>query len=153
MSLHPVRGTWQLLLAAVAATGPIRALAQPTPPKVPFSNQACASISEADLTSLHIPSPVASKPDRAPATLQVDNVCSYTHGGTLEAQVGYQTKGDYDANSQGNRSTKRKTPSDLPGAFYDKQGGLWFTKNGYYVVVSGRSALREPVARIIVKRL
>jgi hypothetical protein len=139
--------------ALALALGPLSAVAQPTPPKVPFSNQPCNSLSETDEASLKIPTPVKAKPDRAPATLPFDNICTYTHGGTREAQVGYQTAIDYDANSSGNRSTSRKAPSDLPGAFYDKQGGLWFATKGYYVVVSGRSALREPVARLIVKKL
>jgi hypothetical protein len=63
------------------------------------------------------------------------------------------TKGDYDLNSHGNRSTTRQAPTDLPGAFYDDQGGLWIAKNGYYVVVSGRQAFREPVARLIAGKL
>ena len=128
-------------------------VAQPTPPKVPFTNQPCNSLSAADEASLKIPTPINAKADRAPAKLPFDNVCTYTHGGTREVQVGYQTKIDYDGNNSGNRSTSRQAPSDLPGAFYDKQGGLWFTTKGYYVVVSGKSALREPVARLIAKKL
>jgi hypothetical protein len=39
------------------------------------------------------------------------------------------------------------------GAFYDKQGGLWFTKNGYNVVVAGGSTYVEKTARIIAGKL
>ncbi len=125
----------------------------PTLPKVPFGNQPCQSLSSADQAALKMTGPVVAKPDRAPATLPFDNMCTYVHGGTRYAQVGYQVKADYDLNSSGNRSTDHQAPGDLPGAFYDKQAGLWFVKNGYYVVVSGRSELREPVARVIAAKL
>ena len=38
-------------------------------------------------------------------------------------------------------------------AFYDAQGDLWITKNGYYLVVSWRQTFREPVARLIAGKL
>src|SRR5215475_5723719 len=137
-------------VAALVLTSGRRVFGQGlTMPKVPFNNTPCASLSAADLAAMKTPTPMDAKPFRAPAKLPFDNVCSYFHGGTLYAQVGYQTKDDYDVNSSSNRSKTRQAPSDLPGAFYDAQGGLWFTKNGYYVVVSGRSALREPVARLL----
>lgn len=60
---------------------------------------------------------------------------------------------DYEFNRDGNRSTTHTVTSDLPGAFSDKQGGLWFANSGYYVVVSGSSSLNEKVARIIVAKL
>ena len=126
---------------------------QPTPPKVPFGNNPCGSLSAADQAQLKLTTPVDAKPDRAPATLAANNMCTYTHGGTRLAQVGYMTQMDYTTNSDGNRSKSKQAPADLPGAFYDKQGGLWLSKNGYYVVVSGKSELREPVARIIAKKL
>jgi hypothetical protein len=126
---------------------------QPTLPKVPFGNKPCQSLTSSDEATLKVSGPLDRRADRAPATLPYDSFCSYTHGGTLVTQVGYQTKLDYDANSSGNRSTTRKAPADLPGAFYDRQGGLWFTKNGYYVVIAGRSAFREPVARIVAGKL
>ena len=69
-----------------------------TPPKVPFGNKPCESLSAADKTTLEL-------------------------------------------------------PTDLPSAFYDKHGGLWFSKNGYYAAVSGKSELREPVARAIASKL
>jgi hypothetical protein len=120
---------------------------------VPFSNHPCQSLSPADEATLKMPSPIDARPDRAPTKLAFDNMCTYTHAGTQHAQVGYMTNADYDTNSTVNRSTSRQAPTDLPGAFYDKQGALWITKNGYYVVVSGRQAMREPVARLIAGKL
>jgi hypothetical protein len=126
----------------------------PTPPKVPFGNRPCQSLSQIEQKqieqqALGYSEPVPGKPDRAPATLPFDNVCFYRG----HVNVGYMTKIDYDTNNGGNRSTSRTAPSDLPQAFYDKQGGLWFTKNGYYVVVSGSHKLLEQVARIIAAKL
>lgn len=125
----------------------------PQPPKAPFSNHRCQSLTPADEATLKMPSPIDARPDRAPAKLAFDDMCTYTHGGAHYAQVGYMTKADYDTNSTGNRNTKPPAPTDLPGAFYDKQGGLWIAKNGCYVVVSGRQAMREPVARLIAGKL
>jgi hypothetical protein len=125
----------------------------PTPPKVPFNNQPCQSLAAADQVTLKMNGPLKATPGRAPGNLTFDNVCSYDHGGTRVSQIGYMTKGDYDLNGPGNRSTTRQAPTDLPGAFYDDQGGLWIAKNGYYVVVSGRQAFREPVARLIAGKL
>jgi hypothetical protein len=145
-----------LSLLALATVVPLSGLGQskgPKVPKVPFGNKPCESLSPADRASLKMPETVQGKPDRAPATLTIDNVCTYSNSGSQHAQIGYQTKVDYDANSTGNRSKTRQAPADLAGAFYDGQGGLWFTKNGYYVVVSGRSALREPVARLLAGKL
>lgn len=140
------------LLAGLVMTSAASGQA-PTPPKVPFNNHPCQSLSSADEAAVKTLTPIHADPDRTPGTLAFDNVCTYTHGGTRYAQVGYMTKGDYDVNNTGNRSTEHQAPSDLPGAFYDKQCGLWIAKNGYYVVVSGRSAMREPVARVIAGKL
>ena len=122
-------------------------------PKVPFEDQPCQSLSPADQATLQFPETLTGKPDRAPAGLQHDNVCTWHHGGSLYVQIGYHLKIDYEANQSGNRNTGHQAPSDLPGAFYDRQGGLWFAKNGYFVVVSGKSKLREPVAKILVAKL
>jgi hypothetical protein len=56
-------------------------------------------------------------------------------------------------NRDGNRSTEHAAPADLPDAFYAKQSGLWFKKNGYCVNVEGDSRLLEPVARAIAAKL
>ncbi len=123
----------------------------PAVPKVPFNGQPCQSLSVADLNSLGIGTDQA-KPDRAPATLTIDNYCTYTSN-SQDAQVGYMTEGDYDMNHDGNRRTSRAAPADLRGAFYDRQGGLWFAKDGYYVVIAGASRYKEQVAHIVVAKL
>ncbi len=124
----------------------------PTVPKVPFGNQPCESLTASDEQALKMVS-VHGKPDRAPATLPIDNMCSYVSGGGLAARIGYMTDEDYRFNHDGNQSTSRKAPADLPGAFYDQQGGLWFAKNGYYVVVTGASAFKEPVSHVVAGKL
>ena len=120
-------------------------------PKVPFNNQPCQSLSAADLSALGFGRNKATAA-RAPTTLPVDNFCTYL-GNSGQAQVGYVTQGDYQMNQDANRSTSRVAPSDLPGVFYDGQGGLWFTKDGYYVVIAGGNAYKERVAHIIVGKL
>ena len=149
MSLHALvtQTAFCVVLVGTVALG----AQKPTSPKVPFGNRPCESLSAADQSELKFLTPVTAKPDRAPATLAADNMCTYTHGGTRLAQVGYMTQQDYESNHGGNRSTSKQAPADLPGAFYDKQGGLWLSKSGYYVVVSGRS--EEPTARLIAKKL
>ena len=142
----------RVLLGIVLVSVPTMAWGQ-TPPKVPFNNQPCRSLTPADQVTLKMDGPLKETPFKAPGDLKLDNVCSYYHGGTRVAQIGYMTKADYDGNSHSNRSTSRQAPADLPGGFYDAQGGLWITKNGYYVVVSGKQALREPVARLIAGKL
>ena len=120
----------------------------PSYPKVPFENKPCQSLSANEERALGLAADTPGKPDRAPATLPIDNICTYR-----ELQVGYMTEIDYRTNSNANRSSSRTAPADLPGAFYDRQGGLWFTKNGYYVVLSHSLKLSEQAARIIVGKL
>jgi hypothetical protein len=120
----------------------------PTYPKVPFGNKPCQSLSANEERSLGLAADTLGKPDRAPGNLPFDNICTYR-----ELQVGYMTGIDYRTNMDANRSSSRTAPADLPGAFYDRQGGLWFTKNGYYVVLSHSHQLSEHAARIIVGKL
>ena len=140
-----------LVLVGVAATALV---AQATVPKVPFGNQPCQSLTAGEGQTLGMTKIVA-KADRAPATLPIDNFCTYLQGdgANVGAQIGYVTDIDYKTNHDGNQSTSHHAPTDLPGAFYDKQGGLWFTKDGYDVVVSGASKYREPVAHLLVAKL
>ncbi len=142
-----------LLTLLVLCTARDAAAAGPEVPKVPFGNQPCQSLSGADQAALGLPTPVTTKPGRAPGTLPVDNFCDWFHGGTRHLQVGYLTRMDYEVNGGGNRSKKRQAPADLPGAFYDAQGGLWFTRNGYYVTVVGKSSVAEQAARLILAKL
>lgn len=122
-------------------------------PKVPFAHQPCQSLSQdeqkqIEMQALGYATPVAGKPDRAPATLPFDNVCIYH-----DFSVGYMSQDDYQVNHDSNRSTEHADPRDLPDAFYGKQDGLWFRKNGYYVNVEGRGRLQEPVAKAIAAKL
>lgn len=117
-------------------------------PKVPFGNQPCQSLSAGDRQSLGLSTTQPGKADRAPAKLPFDNLCFY---GAIH--IGYMTQVDYNFNQSGNRSSSHTAPADLPNAFYDQQGGLWFAKNGYYLVISGSHALNEKIARIIIAKL
>jgi len=47
---------------------------------------------------------------------------------TRLAQVGYMTQMDYTSNKESKQSKSKQAPTDLPGAFYDKQGGLWLSQ-------------------------
>jgi hypothetical protein len=140
------------LFATALVMFPMTARAQ-TQPKVPFNNDPCQALTATDQATLKIQGPIQATPDKAPANLKSDNICAYTHGGTRVSQIGFMTKADYDANSNGNRSKTHQAPADLPGAFYDGQGGLWIAKNGYYVVLAGKSALREPIAKLLAGKL
>lgn len=128
-------------------------LAPPTVPKVPFGNKPCESITSGDAQGLGMPAKMSAKADRAPATLPIDNFCTWTDGGSQISQVGYMTEIDYQTNESGNKSTSYAAPAGLAGSFWDKQGGLWFAKNGYYVVVSGKKKFREPVAKLVAGKL
>jgi hypothetical protein len=121
---------------------------EPVLPKVPFGNQPCQTLSAGDRQNLGLSTTTLGKADRAPATLPFDNLCFY--GGI---HFGYMTEDDYKVNQEGNRSTSRMAPADLPGAFYDQQGGLWIAKNGYYVVISGSHDLDEKIANVISAKL
>ena len=140
------------LFAGALVILPMTARAQ-TQPKVPFNNDPCQALTAKDEATLNIGGPIETTPDKAPANLTSNNICNYTHGGTRVSQIGFMSKADYDANSNGNRSKTHQAPTDLPGAFYDGQGGLWIAKNGYYVVLAGKSALREPIARLLAGKL
>lgn len=140
------------LFVAAFTILPMTARAQ-TQPKVPFNNDPCQALTAADQATLKIDGPIHATPGRAPGNLKSDNVCDYTHGGTRVSQIGFMNQGDYDMNSKSNRSKTRQAPNDLPNAFYDDQGGLWIAKNGYYVVMTGKGVLREPVARLLAGKL
>jgi hypothetical protein len=141
-----------LCAPAVASNGdpttPLFGSHPPTYPKVPFGNKPCESLNAEELRSIGASTNTPTKPDRAPANLPFDNVCTYSG-----FSVGYMTEIDYTSNMHGNRSTSRTAPTNLPGAFYDRQGGLWFTKNGYYVTLEHSHELSEKAAHIIVGKL
>lgn len=99
-------------LAASPTTG--NANHEPILPKVPFGNPPCQSLSAGDRQNLGLSTTMLGKADRVPATLPFDNLCYF--GGI---HFGCLTENDYKFNQEGNRSTSRMAPADLPGAFYD----------------------------------
>lgn len=116
-------------------------------PKVPFANQPCQSLSATDLRGLGVAAS-SGRPARAPAELPYDNLCVFG-----KVVVAYVTQRNYESNQQHNINASRTPPKGLPGAFYDKQGGLWFAKDGYYVVVSGSGDVEVKAAGMIAARL
>ena len=160
LSLLPLYGCTQRdSPATTASIGSLaQAVAQATQapsdlPKVPFAHQPCQSLSQDEQKRIEMQAqgyatPVQGKPDRAPGNLPFDNVCIYH-----DFSVGYMSQGDYQVNHDGNRSTEHADPPDLPDAFYGKQDGLWFEKNGYYVNIEGRHRLQLPVAKAIAAKL
>lgn len=126
----------------------------PALPRVPFNQQPCQSLSAADMTALHFPTPVHTVPYKeTPDSLPYDNACRWYNGGTELALIAYMTQEDYDGTSQSMRSTQHVAPTDIPGAFYDQQGYLWFAKNGYSVEIGPGSKSREAVARLLAGKL
>jgi hypothetical protein len=125
----------------------------PALPKVPFSQQPCQSLSAADMAALKFSMPVRTVPYKETSdSLTYDNACRWYNGSTELTLIAYQTQQDYDGTSQSMKSTEHIAPSDIPGAFYDTQGYLWFAKDGYYVEI-GQGHPREDVARRLVGRL
>jgi hypothetical protein len=127
---------------------------QPAAPKVPFGGQPCQSLTPAEQQSIGMPANASAKASGGSSGTAVDNACAYADNSLLVG-ISYGTQADYDMNSSGNRSADRQAPSDLPGAFYDGQGGLWFATHGYYVHLDGlgSSKFREPAARVIVGKI
>jgi hypothetical protein len=119
----------------------------PTPPKVPANNQPCAVLSLDDLKGLGI-SGATPRPDRAPANLPYDNLCFI--GGV---HYGFMALIDYETNQTSNRNTSKAAPADLPGSFYDRQGGLWFAKGGYYVNVASNGVAPAKLASALAAKL
>lgn len=123
-------------------------------PKVPFNQQPCQSLSDADMATLHSAMPVRTVPYKETSdSLTYDNACRWYNGGTEQTLVAYMTQEDYDGTSQTMKSIENIAPTDIPGAFYDKQGYFWFAKNGYYVEIGSGSRPREAVARLLAGKL
>ena len=127
---------------------------QPAAPKVPFGGQPCQSLTPAEQQSIGMPANASAKALGASSGTAVDNACAYTDNSLLVG-ISYGTQADYDMNSSGNRTADRQAPSDLPGAFYDRQGGLWFATHGYYIHLDGlgSSKFMEPAARVVAGKL
>ena len=127
---------------------------RPAAPKVPFGGQPCQSLTTAEQRSIGMPAAVTAKALGGSGGAAVDNTCAYADNSLLVG-ISYATRADYDMNSSGNRSADHQAPTNLPGAFYDDQGGLWFATHGYYVHLDGlgSSKFMEPAARVIAGKL
>ncbi len=142
-------GANDTVLDATLTTRPAAA-----PPKVPFNQQPCQSLSTADMTALNFPTTVHTISEKeTPESLPYDNACRWYNGGSQLTRIAYMTQEDYNGTSQSMRSTENVAPTDIPGAFYDKQGYLWFAKNGYSVEIGSGTKSREAVARLVAAKL
>jgi hypothetical protein len=119
-------------------------------PKVPFGGQPCRSFSTDEMKKLGF---TVSKPfeaGRDPDRLAFDNTCDF--GDLL---IEYTSQGNYKDQKDTLRSPRHPPPADLPDAFYDVLGNLWFAEKGYYVVIPNNvsDADKEKVARAIAAKL
>lgn len=121
-------------------------------PKVPFGNQPCRSLSMDESKNLGVVKPAPAKPEsgREPDGLAFDNTCDFGYQ-TLK----YTTSSDYEFQKSNLRNPSHIAPAQLPGAFYDVLGNLWFAEKGYYVVIPNNAAdsVKEKMARVISARL
>lgn len=119
-------------------------------PKVPFGKQPCQSLTAGELKSAGIAKPKPAKPGREPEKLAFDNTCDFGY-----LTVIYTTRSDYENQKKTLRSQRQNAPADVPGAFYDVLGNLWFAKDGYYVGIPNTvaDADKVKVARAILAKL
>lgn len=121
-------------------------------PKVPFGNQPCRSLSADEQKTLGIakPPPAKPSPGREPDGLAFDNTCDFGYQTLV-----YTTRSDYEYQRNNLRNPRHQAPGDLPGAFYDVLGNLWFTEKGYYVTLPNNAAdeVRVKMARAITAKL
>lgn len=124
----------------------------PDAPKVPFGNQPCQSLTADELKGLGIAKPAPAKPEpgHEPDSLSFDNTCDFGYQTLM-----YTTRTDYQFRKDNLRNLHHGAPADLPGAFYDTLGNLWFAEKGYYVTIPNNVAdsTREKMARMIAARL
>lgn len=130
---------------AVQAAGP-----DPDLPKVPFENQPCRSFSTNEMKKLGFAVTRPFESGRDPDRLAFDNTCDFGN-----VSVVYTSRNDYQNQKDILRSSRRTPPADLPDAFYDTLGNLWFAKKGYYVTIPNTvsEADKEKVARAIAAKL
>jgi hypothetical protein len=121
-------------------------------PKVPFGNQPCRSLSADELKDLGIAKPVPAKPEpgREPDGLAFENTCDFGYQTLV-----YTTRSNYEDQKSNLRNPRHNAPADLPDAFYDTLGNLWFAKKGYYVGIPNNTAdaVKEKMARVIAAKL
>jgi hypothetical protein len=123
---------------------------QSAAPRVPFGGQPCRSLSTADLKRIGFATPGPPKPGRSPDDLALDNVCEFG-----ELSIEFTTQKDYVYQRDKLRSHRQTAPADLPGAFYDVLGNLWFAKKGYSIVIANTVEDKQmvDVARAIAAKL
>ena len=163
--IGPIAAVFPLLaLAACTQHGPSNSVAasrtpsteasggQSGQPKVPFGNQPCRSLTAGELKDLKIakPPPTTPEPGREPDSLAFDNTCDFGYQSLV-----YTTEGDYQNQKSELRNPRHNAPGDLPSAFYDVLGNLWFAKNGYYVTIPNNTAdaVKEKMARAVAAKL
>jgi hypothetical protein len=121
-------------------------------PKVPFGNQPCRSLSADELKELKVAKPAPAKPEpgREPDGLAFDNTCDFGYQSLV-----YTTRSDYEFQKSNLRNPRHNAPADLPDAFYDTLGNLWFAKEGYYVGIPNNTAdaVKEKMARAVAAKL
>lgn len=121
-------------------------------PKVPFGNRPCRSLTPEEIRDLGIAKtePAKPLPGREPDGLAFDNTCDFGYQTLV-----YTTESSYEAQRNELRNPRRSAPADLPNAFYDVLGNLWFAEKGYYVTVPNNAAdsVKEKMARTIAAKL
>lgn len=121
-------------------------------PKVPFGNHPCRSLTAGELKGLGIakPAPAQPEPGREPDSLAFDNTCDFGYQSLV-----YTTESNYEDQKSELRNPRHNAPGDLPSAFYDVLGNLWFAKKGYYVTIpnSTADAVKEKMARAVAAKL
>ena len=121
-------------------------------PKVPFGNQPCRSLTASELKDLGIAKPAPAKPEpgHEPDSLAFDNTCDFGYQTLV-----YTTESNYESQENELRNPRHTAPGDLPGAFYDVLGNLWFAKKGYYVTIPNNTAdaVKEKTARAVAAKL
>jgi hypothetical protein len=121
-------------------------------PKVPFGNQPCRSLTTDEIKTLGIakPAPARPEPGREPDGLAYDNTCDFGYQTLV-----YTTRSSYQEQKNDLRNPRRNAPADLPDAFYDVLGNLWFAEKGYYVGVPNNAAdsVKERMAHMIAAKL
>lgn len=121
-------------------------------PKVPFGKQPCRSLTSDEIKNLGIAKPAPAKPEpgHEPDDLAFDNTCDFGY-----QTLAYTTESNYEAQRNELRNPRHNAPADLPNAFYDVLGNLWFAEKGYYVTVPNNAAdsVKEKMARMVAAKL
>lgn len=119
-------------------------------PKVPFGNQPCQTFSAGEMKQLGFAVSKPAKSSRDPDRLAFDNTCDFDY-----LTIEYTSQSSYTYQKDHLRKSGHHPPGDLPNAFYDVLGNLWFAEKGYYVVIPNTvsDTDKEKVAHAIVTKL